>query len=252
MRDNESTTGVMASTSVAPAGGQPLEEQAYRALREALIRGDFAPGEALAIRRIASALQISAMPARTALRRLIAEQCLDVDAGGTAVVPTLRRAEFVEINSLRLVLEPMAAGLAAAGITDAELGEAVHMSRLGAEHRAVGDEGGYQIANYHFHFAIYRAARSPLLLSMIELLWIRRSPAMRESQSYLHVRSTDLHDELILALRSRDGERAAAVLYEDIDRAGKYLTERLRFPGDSERVTGIAALKPLHARPRQG
>jgi len=232
-----------------PGAGQRLEELAYLALREALIRGDFAPGETLAIRSIAAALQISVMPARTALRRLIAEQCLDVDAGGTAIVPVLRRAEFAEITSLRLVLEPMAARLAAARITDAELDEAARMSRLGAERRAVGDEGGYQLANYHFHFAIYRAARSPLLLSMIELLWMRRSPVMRESQPYLHVRSADLHDELMLALRSHDEQRAAAVLYEDIDRAGKYLTGRLHFPDGPERVTGIATLKPLHPRP---
>ena len=233
---------------VAPEESQHLEEQVYRTLREALIRGDFAPGEPLSIRRIAKALEISVMPVRTCLRRLAAEQCLDIGPGGTAVVPELRRAEFAEITALRTVLEPMAAGLAAKIISADELAAAATLSLRGGERRRRGDEGGYQLANYHFHFAIYRAARSPLLLSMIETLWVRRSPIMREAQPHLHARGSDLHDELMLALNARDAARAAAVLRKDIDRAGGFLIDRLRFRDDAERKTGISTLKPLPSR----
>ena len=223
----------------------PLEDQVYRTLREALIRGDFPPGEPLSIRRIAAALETSVMPVRTCLRRLAAEQCLDIGPNGTAVVPQLSRAEFAEITSLRAALEPMAAGLAAASITPEELAAAAAIALHGGERRRQGDEGGYQLANHRFHFAIYRAARSPLLLAMIETLWVRRSPIMRESQPHLHARHADLHDELLAALRAHDAERAATELREDIERAGRYLIGRLRFREDAERSAGLAALRPL-------
>ncbi len=222
-----------------------LEEEVYRTLRQALIRGDFAPGEQLSIRRIAEALETGLMPVRTGLRRLLAEQCLDVGPGGTAVVPHLRRGEFAEIMRLRSALEPMAASLAAASITAEECAAASRVSLAGHRKRRAGDERGYQLDNYRFHFAIYRAARSPLLLSMIETLWVRRSPIMRDAQSFLHARGADLHDELLLALRQHDADRAATVLREDIELAGRYLIERLKFLDDAEEATGIATLKPL-------
>ncbi len=250
--DHESRPNATSVPQAAAEGPQYLEEQVYRTLREALIRGDFAPGEPLSIRRIAKALGISVMPVRTCLRRLAAEQCLDIGPGGTAVVPKLRRAEFAEITALRAMLEPMAAGLAAKVISADELAVVAMLSLRGGERRRQGDEGGYQLANYHFHFAIYRAARSPLLLSMIETLWVRRSPIMREAQPHLHARGSDLHDELMLALNARDAARAAAVLREDIDRAGGFLIDRLRFPDDAERKTGIATLQPLARRPQSG
>lgn len=230
------------------AGAQHLEAQVYRTLREALIRGDFSPGESLSIRRIAKALHTSAMPVRTVLRRLAAEQCLDIGAGGTAVVPGLRRAEFAEITALRAVLEPMAAGLAAGAITEAELAEIAAIARHGSERRREGDEGGYQLANYHLHFGIYRAARAPLLLSMIETLWVRRSPIMRTAQPHLHARGTDRHEDLMRALQAKDATQAAAVLRADIERAGAYLIERLRFADDADRPPGLAALQPLRRR----
>ena len=250
MRDHKSRPKRTPAEGVS-AGSQHLEEQAYRSLREALIRGDFAPGETLSLRRIAAAFGISAMPVRTCLRRLAAEQCLDIGPGGTAVVPRLRRADFAEIIALRSVLEPMAAGLAARTIGADELAAAAGILRTGSERRRQGDEGGYQLANYHFHFAIYRTARSPLLLSMIETLWVRRSPIMRDAQPHLHARGADLHDELMLALAQRDADRAAAVLQEDIERAGAFLIERLRFEDDTERAAGIATLKQLPSRRRK-
>jgi GntR family transcriptional regulator, colanic acid and biofilm gene transcriptional regulator len=252
MRDHESRPIPRPPPEAAPPVSPLLEEQVYRTLREALIRGDFAPGEPLSIRRIAAALQISPMPVRTCLRRLAAEQCLDMSPGGTAVVPQLRRAEFAEITALRAALEPMAAGLAASAITEDELAEAASIALHGGEQRRHGDEGGYQLANYQFHFAIYRAARSPLLLSMIETLWVRRSPIMRESQQHLHARHADLHDELLAALRAHDTEHAAGVLCEDIERAGRFLIDRLRFHDEAERTTGIATLKPLARTTRPG
>jgi hypothetical protein len=56
----------------------------------------------------------------------------------------------------------------------------------------------------------------------------------------------------MLALHAHDADRAADVLREDINRGGSFLIERLRFPDDAERTTGMASLKPLPARAQAG
>ncbi|MFC7554888.1 GntR family transcriptional regulator [Pseudoroseomonas wenyumeiae] len=90
-----------------------LEERAYDSIRRALMGGTFVPGDRLSIRQVAAALGTSPMPARAALQRLVAEQVLEVLPSGTAVVPLLTRASFIELRAIRAQLEPLAASLAA-------------------------------------------------------------------------------------------------------------------------------------------
>ena len=52
--------------------GSAMHEQVFSRLREALITGQLAPGRALSVRRLASEFDVSAMPAREAIRRLVA------------------------------------------------------------------------------------------------------------------------------------------------------------------------------------
>src|SRR5947209_1554134 len=59
-----------------------IEEQVYRQIRNALMNGQFAPGERLSIRKVAAALHTSPMPARSALRHLATERALDVLPSG--------------------------------------------------------------------------------------------------------------------------------------------------------------------------
>jgi DNA-binding GntR family transcriptional regulator len=135
-------------------------------------------------------------------------------------------------------------------LTIEECAAAARLSLAASEKRRAGDERGYRLDNYLFHFTIYRDARSPLLLSPIATLWLRRSPTMRDAQSSLPARGANLHDELPLALGQRDADRAASVLRENTEKAGAFLIDRLRFADDPEEATGLAALKPLPRRKR--
>ena len=100
--------------------GLALDEMAYRRLRQALVTGAVLPGDRLSIRGVAAALGVSAMPARTALRRLAAEQALDLLPSGTAIVPRLTRAGFAELSAIRAEMEPLAVRLATPLLTQAD------------------------------------------------------------------------------------------------------------------------------------
>ncbi len=230
--------------------GLSLEEQAYRSLRAALMGGAFLPGDRLSIRQLAAALGTSPMPARAALGRLVSEQVLEVLPSGTAAVPRLTRRAFIELTEIRARLEPLAASLAAAAIdaaglraVDALLGPLDAAAEIGIEPMLV--------ANRDFMFAVYRAAGAPMLLSIIETLWLRRGPlywGARASFSAWPGRlPTRRHKAVAAALHARDGAAAGAAILEEIRITTDFLLRELRFEGEAAPATGLARLAPLRS-----
>jgi DNA-binding GntR family transcriptional regulator len=68
--------------------------------------------------------------------------------------------------------------------------------------------------NREFHFAIYEYARSPLLLSLMRLLWASLHGGPRVTRT--HAESARQHDEILAALAAGDGTGASARTYQHI------------------------------------
>jgi len=222
----------------------PLEQQAYRSLRQALVEGVFAPGEKLSIRRVATSLGTSPMPARTALRRLASEQALDVLPSGTAIVPRLTRKSFQQLSEIRVSLETLAVRLAAPQV-DAETLE--QLERLLSEHRearAAGRADDFLRLDREFLFKVYQKADSPMLLGLIEVPWLRRGPLFWEARWALMARPPEKgnrHAAILAALRTADGPSAARELEGEIREATSFLLEEMRFADDAA-TSGLPAL----------
>ncbi|MEO3474967.1 GntR family transcriptional regulator [Roseomonas sp. CAU 1739] len=238
----------MQDTTEPPAAS--LEDQAFQRLRQALMEGLFAPGQKLSIRRIAAALGTSPMPARTALRRLAAEQALDVLSSGTAIVPRLSRGAFKELATIRATLEPLAVGMAAGRLDEGQFDGLERMIRAGDAARARNDPEGVLRADRDFLLSLYRAAEAPMLYGIIESLWLRRGPLFWDARWIILGRNPtgNQHREMLSALRARDGATAAAELKAEIDAAADYLLSRLQFADDPHGSEGIERLKPLASR----
>jgi len=243
------------------ADGLPLEERAYRRLRQALVEGVFSPGEKLSIRRIAEALGTSPMPARTALRRLATEQAVDALPSGTVLVPRLTRAAFREVSAIRAELEPLAIRLAAAQV---DAGTLDTLASVVAEHDAARAAGQPEVSlrkDREFLFGLYRQAGAPMLLNMIEALWLRRGPLFWDARWVLMGRPPEArhrHDRILAALRRGAGEEAAQELKIEIERMTDFLVDALRFEGDAPAVPqpiratrSASAMAPRLARLRR-
>lgn len=91
-------------------GGQPptLTEWADRQLRDAILQGQFGPGDSLVISSLAEQMGLSATPLREALRNLAADGLVVLQSHGSARVAEVDLHEANEIYELRLLLEPMA------------------------------------------------------------------------------------------------------------------------------------------------
>lgn len=225
--------------------GLALEELAYRRLREALGGGAFLPGDRLSIRRVADALGMSSMPARTALRRLAAEQALDLLPNGTAIVPRLTRAAFIELSAIRAELEPLALRLAAPHLDGATLDGLATTVAGHDEARARGDSDAVRRLDRDFLFTIYRAAQAPLLLNLIETLWLRRGPIFWELRwaALAAGGMRHAHGEILQALRGGQVTAASAALQQEIMDASLFIQGAMRFADDDAPKDRLAALK---------
>jgi DNA-binding GntR family transcriptional regulator len=214
-----------------------LGDQACRSLRAALRRGALAPGERLATRRIAATLGVSLTPAREALNRLVAERVLEQRDDRSIAVPELTRDRYRELLLIRLELETLAARLGCTALAAPAL-----LGRLRALYDAqraaflARDPTGTLQLNEDFHFSIYAAAGMPILLQMIESLWLQTGPTMR----LLYPASFDAgwigqhnHTAMLNAIAAGDVEALVAAVRQDL-RDGQARLERCLWSAATE------------------
>lgn len=181
-------------------------------LREMIIGGEVKPGEALKQRELAARLGVSQTPVREALRRLESEGLVVIDPHRGATVNQSEEGAKEDQGQVRAVLEALGARLAAKYVTPELIKD---LRRLNAVMQDMDeDDPGYTSANRDFHFAVYEAARSPLLLSIMRLLW--QSILLGPMTTRIHQDSWKQHEQLIDALADRDGELAAEIMKEHI------------------------------------
>ena len=221
----------------------PMHEKVYVRIREAFASGQMVPGQRIVIRDLARTLGTSMMPVREALRRLEAENAVVLTNGRTLAVPSLSAKDYEELCMIRVVLESLAAQEAAKNITAAELDEVARFADLVEQAADAKDPAATAMYNRHFHWAVNAASHRPLLIRIIESLWLRVGPQV--SYSVQHdvlggdiVRSAFHPHRLVLAaLRAHDSTSAATAIAYDISRAGNIISAHLRAMEDAARAT---------------
>ena len=205
-----------------PANGEDtgfstLHEQVYQTVRQALTVGRFPPGRSISLRSLAEALQVGIMPARDAIRRLSAEHALEVGKNRRVSVPMMTLPQFDELMRARLLLEPECAARALANIDKERLARIkAHDATMNLSY-SNGDAEQYMAANYKFHFEIYRAAASDILVPLVESIWVRFGPFMRTVYGIVGTAEiTDKHELAIAAIARGDVEGLKAAIAADI------------------------------------
>jgi GntR family colanic acid and biofilm gene transcriptional regulator len=188
----------------APKGG--LAGYAERALKQALLEGKLRPGERLITRDLAERLGTSPTPVREALLKLVAAGILEVARSQSFQVPTVSIERYREIADIRREIETLAAARATTRITNGEIAElgAINV-RFQAAKRS-GDVAAALAENRAFRFGLYEAARMPILLDMIERLWLQIGPTLNFLYPQSNPDSGDQHTygSILRGLESRD------------------------------------------------
>ncbi|OCP21414.1 MULTISPECIES: GntR family transcriptional regulator [unclassified Ensifer] len=195
-----------------------LGDAVYRQMKERIIRGVYRPGHKLTVRAVAQELDVSTTPARDAINRLASEAALVYAGPKTVVVPVLDAKALQEITLIRLALEGLAAQQAAEHVASEDV-EALRS--LQKQINSALDAGRYADALWHnkeFHFAIFRLAKLPHLVSMIETLWLRIGPSLHDLYPEFAKERFGVHNHEVAmeALEERDGASVRAAMENDI------------------------------------
>lgn len=220
-----------------------LAEKAYVSLHDAILSGQFAPGERLRIEQLAETLDMSPMPIREAIRRLDAAGLVDLAPHKATRVTELSLADLEEVYQARLALEPLAVQLAAVRFS-AEAATAASAS-LARYVNACGrdDAGAIWAAHTDFHFVLYGEAGSRWLLRLITPLWESSERYRRASpdvQRSLSERQAE-HEAILDACTCHEPDRAADTMWNHLAMTANLLAGAMGsgqlFAGDSrERV----------------
>jgi DNA-binding GntR family transcriptional regulator len=207
---------------------QSLQDETYATLRRWLSLGRFVPGERLRIHALAEQLGVGEMPVRAALVRLAAESALVNLPNRGVLVPQLTRAQFDDVLNVRVMLEGEAASLATPRLTDEEIAQLDALNAQMAEALAQNKPARYLDANEDFHLVLYRACGSPLLVELIETVWLQVGPIsnLLFDESDFAATLNDAHDGLMRRLKRRDAEGVRRAIERDLRHAAQQLRER--------------------------
>jgi DNA-binding GntR family transcriptional regulator len=205
------------SAPIAASAPVPTHEVIYRQLRDLVLFGDLAPGEAVTIQGLSERLDAGMTPVREAIRRLIAEGALEFRGNRRVSVPLLSAENIMELIVARQWLDPYltmrateragAEDLVALAALDDDLDRAIRNGNLRS----------YLECNYRFHKRLYDIAAAPILADLADGLWLRFGPSLRVVCGRMGTQSLpDKHKAMLEAMRARDAEAAAKAIREDV------------------------------------
>ena len=217
-------------------GRGKLTEEAYRHLRDGIMRGDFPTGSVLAETEVARQLGSSRTPVRHALGLLLKEGLLEVGSRRQVIVRGFTPEHRAEILLLREALESVAVRRACEVMT---LEDIDYLRLLLIRQRRAAREGrneDFLDLDEEFHLKIGEGAQLPLLHGFLSQLrgfvrvarlGTRRSPAVL-------AQVVDEHERLVDALERRDVETARSVLVQHLHRSD-YAIEPRKKPARAAR-----------------
>lgn len=218
-----------------PASGTSLIEVALHKMKRSIVCCELAPGSKLKVDALSKAYGLSSSPIREALNRLAQEGIVHAsDNKGFRVAP-ISVEDFNEVSRVRSLLEGEALSDAIEYGDDAWEGNvlaAFHRlniveKRLGSGPVALDDEWAER--HKAFHFAMYSACPSPLILSMIDSLFDRAERYRRYSALHRQTErhKSNEHQTLMKAALSRDKEKAVKLLRQHIGRTKDSVREAI-------------------------
>ena len=165
---------------------------------------------------------------RDTVTRLVAQGVLQFGPRNSAIFPHLTASELKHFTVVRCALEGRAA-CEAANNTDHKACKRLE-DRLATMRSLIKDRQLDSDLDHHrqFHFEIYAMSGIPILVVMIENMWLRCEPALSFviPQYVLSLKGSDHHQAALNGILKGDAAAAEAAIIADITEAANYL-ERL-------------------------
>ena len=195
-------------------------EYAYVRVHERILSGDLPPGSVMHQASLAREIGISTTPLREALRRLMAQGLVELDAHRDARVTLLRAEEARDLLEIRRSLDPLAAALAAERRTSSDIDDLRGAARLLVPLPADPNMEQF-VAHRTFHAAVYCSSHNDLLIQTLSGLWDKadryRRLALDLDRGEHADRAQGEHVELLECVIAGDTVGASAVMRRHVD-----------------------------------
>lgn len=208
-----------------------LSERVHSTLCDAIIKGKFQPGDRLKIRDIALELGTSVTPVRDAILRLTHDDALVFHSPRDIRIPILGLERYLEIRSIRLRLESLAAENAARRAAAEDVDRLADLIRRNETALAEGDTATGLELNQAFHFELSVIGRMPVLHGTLRRIWLQMGPLVAESYAGGGRAMIEHHYPVFEAIKRRDREAASAAIMRDILDGGLCILERIKASG---------------------
>lgn len=195
-----------------------LGQHVFDNLKQAIIRGNIAPGEWLVESHIAQMLGISRTPVREAIHKLEREQLIERQPRGGFTVLGLGRNDIEETFGIRSVLEGYAARLATVKHRSKELKA---LEKKVEEFQDLLNKKQLDALpgiNTEFHDLLYALSKSPRLIHMINALRdqiFRFRKMILKDDKLANISNAD-HIQMLKFMRKRDAEGVEKLVREHI------------------------------------
>lgn len=191
-----------------------LKDQAYLAIKGAILTLRLKPGQALVEGDLADQLGISKTPVRTALHELEREGLVHRILYKGTYVAEVNLKDVQEIFELRAVLEGLAARLAAPAFQDSEIAAAWEILRLMEEAVVAGDRDLASQRGQQFHEIILQKADNQRLQVIVHNLddHLQRYRLLSDQIKGRLEKSLGEHKRTLEALEQRDPDLSEAMI----------------------------------------
>ena len=206
-------------------GTASLQVRVFEEIERAILSEDFKSGESLAELKLSSELGVSRTPVREALRQLELEGLVKIIPNKGAVVVGVTEKDIEDIYVIRMRMEDLAVRWAAELMTENDDKELKDIVELQEFYASKGDAERLCETDGAFHEAIYRFSRSrPLNQTLTGFHhYIRHARSVSFKASGRAQISVSEHRAIAEALFRRDGEEAARLMIDHVEKAKENL-----------------------------
>ena len=182
-----------------------LADQVFERLESDILTEHYKRGDVLTETKLVQDLQVSRTPIREAIVRLKQEHLVDITSHGIVVVGVSQQ-DIRDIYTVRLRLEGVVAGMAAAVITDEQLRELSDILDMQEYFVQKQSPDNIRDMDSRFHTLIYSISGRTVLYDLLTMLHTKaqRYRRMSVTDTQRAVQSVREHRAVLDALRAHD------------------------------------------------
>lgn len=197
----------------------PLRDVVFNTLRQAILKGELAPGERLMEISLAERLGVSRTPIREAIRKLELEGLVLMIPRKGAEVARISEKSLRDVLEVRRSLEELAIELACQRMTEEEIAELEGVQEDFRKAVVNGDAMKIAETDEIYHDVIYKGTNNDRLVSILNNL---REQMYRYRLEYIKDEDKRQillieHDNILRAVKLRRVEEAKEAMREHID-----------------------------------